>query len=274
MATQKPTWDPDQYLRHATHRTRPFLDLIARIPELPTTPPRIADIGCGPGNVTLLLTHRWPDAHITGYDDSREMLDSAQAYAGSTPGGGTLDFQHADAAHWHPHHSYDLIVSNAALHWVPGHADRFPDWTDHLTPGGTLAFQVPGNFTAPSHTLLRDLCDAPQWRDRLADPASRPASVLEPEAYLERLTGLGLHVDAWETTYMQLLHGDDPVLEWTKGTALRPALTALADDPAARDEFLTQYRDLLRKAYPPTPHGTVFPFRRLFVIARKAQSPA
>jgi trans-aconitate 2-methyltransferase len=274
MATQKPTWDPEQYLRHAIHRTRPFQELLARVPELPAARPRIADIGCGPGNVTLLLVHRWPGAHITGYDNSQEMLDAAQAYAGSTPGGGTLDFRQADATQWHPDESYDLIVSNAALQWVPGHADRFPDWVGHLTPGGTLAFQVPGNFTAPSHTLLRDLCAAPQWRERLAGPGVRPVPVLDPEAYLDRLTGLGLDVDAWETTYMQILPGDDAVLEWTKGTALRPVLTALADDPAARDEFLAQYRELLRKAYPPSPHGTVFPFRRIFVVARKAESPA
>jgi trans-aconitate 2-methyltransferase len=265
------TWDPQQYLNHAAHRTRPFHDLLGRIPEPPRAPARIADIGCGPGNVTVLLADRWPDARITGYDNSPDMLKAAQAHAGPTPGGGRLDFQEADATNWLPDETYDLIASNAALQWVRGHADRFPDWIRHLAPGGTLAFQVPGNFASPSHALLAELCDAPEWRNRLADHGRRYLHILEPAEYLDRLTALGCDVDAWETTYVQLLQGDDPVLDWTKGTALRPVLTALADDPEAREAFLARYRDLLREAYPKGPHGTVFLFRRIFVVARKAQ---
>jgi trans-aconitate 2-methyltransferase len=267
-----PTWDPHQYLRHATHRTRPFLDLLTRVAELPGgDTPRIADVGCGPGNVTTLLADRWPAARVTGLDSSREMLASAAEYAGPTPGGGTLDFRRADAAEWTPDEPYDLIVSNAALQWVPGHADRFGDWLDHVTPGGTLAFQVPGNFTAPSHALLAELCDTPQWRGRLDGHGRAYVHILTPAEYLERLTELGCEeVDVWESTYVQLLQGEDPVLEWTKGTALRPVLTALDGDPDAAREFVGQYRDLLRKAYPPGPHGTVFPFRRIFAVARTA----
>ncbi|MEU9982015.1 trans-aconitate 2-methyltransferase [Streptomyces sp. NPDC050856] len=269
-----PTWDPQQYLRHADHRTRPFLDLLARIPELPATaegrPARIADIGCGPGNVTALLADRWPDARITGFDLSREMLEQAEKYhAGTTPGGGWLDFRPADAAHWTPDGTYDLIVSNAALQWVPNHPESFPRWLDGLAPGGTLAFQVPGNFTAPSHALLGELCDAPRWRDRLAGHGRRFVHILDSADYLTRLTDLGCAVDVWETVYSQLLQGEDPVLEWVKGTALRPVLTVLDGDEEATAEFLSQYRDLLRKAYPPGPHGTVFPFRRIFAVARK-----
>ncbi|WP_333767370.1 trans-aconitate 2-methyltransferase [Streptomyces sp. IBSBF 2435] len=269
-----PTWDPHQYLRHATHRTRPFLDLLARVPGLPGgDAPHIADIGCGPGNVTALLADRWPAARITGFDSSREMLASAADRAGATAGGGSLDFRLADAAVWTPGEPYDLIVSNAALQWVPGHADRFGDWLGHLTPGGTLAFQVPGNFTAPSHALLAELCDTPQWRARLDGHGRRYVHILSPADYLERLTVLGCEVvDVWESTYVQLLEGEDPVLEWTKGTALRPVLTALEGDPAAAREFVGQYRDLLRKAYPPGLHGTVFPFRRIFAVARTAGS--
>ncbi|MBH5335190.1 trans-aconitate 2-methyltransferase [Streptomyces pactum] len=267
-----PSWDPQQYLRHAAHRTRPFLDLLARIPRLPATgrPPRIADLGCGPGNVTRLLADRWPDAHITGYDNSPEMLAEARPLAGPTPGGGHLDFRPADATDWTPDHGYDLIVSNAALQWVPGHADSFPRWIDALPPGGVLAFQVPGNFTAPSHALLGDLCDSPPWRDRLAGLGRGFVHILTPADYLERLMALGCEVDAWETTYVQLLQGQDPVLEWVKGTALRPVLTALGDDPEATEEFLAEYRDLLRKAYPAGAYGTPFPFRRIFAVARRA----
>lgn len=267
-----PTWDPQQYLRHSSHRTRPFHDLLARIPERlsGTRPPRIADLGCGPGNVTALLAGRWPNARITGFDNSPEMLARAAEYAGPTGGGGSLEFRYADAARWAPDEPYDLIVSNAALQWVPGHAESFPAWTAALAPGGVLAFQVPGNFTSPSHALLAELCHTPQWRDRLGGDGRRFAHVLEPWEYLTRLTDLGCETEAWETTYIQLLHGEDPVLDWVKGTALRPVLTALAGDESAREEFLAQYRDLLRKAYPPGPHGTVFPFRRIFAVARKA----
>jgi trans-aconitate 2-methyltransferase len=263
------TWDPDQYLRHADHRTRPFHDLLNRIPALPGNPPYIADLGCGPGNVTQLLTHRWPTAHITGLDNSPHMLTAARQHAGPTPGGGTLTFQPADAADWTPRRPYDLIVSNAALQWVPNHPQSLPTWLDTLAPGGTLALQVPGNFTAPSHALLDELCDAPQWRHRLAGHGRRYTHILEPAGYLELLSTPHTTVDAWETTYVQLLTGDDPVLSWTKGTALRPILTALADDPEATEEFTAQYRDLLRKAYPTGPHGTLFPFRRIFAIATR-----
>ncbi|MCM2579129.1 trans-aconitate 2-methyltransferase [Streptomyces meridianus] len=268
-----PTWDPQQYLRHTSHRIRPFHDLVARIPELPAhdRPARIADLGCGPGNVTALLAERWPDARITGLDNSPEMLAKASELAGPTPGGGHLEFRHGDARNWVPEESYDLIVSNAALQWVRGHDASFPDWISALTPGGTFALQIPGNFTSPSHALLGELCDSPQWRERLHDRGRRFVHILQPADYLERLVELGCEADVWETTYVQLLAGEDAVLEWVKGTALRPVLTALADDPAAREEFVAQYRELLGKAYPTSPHGTVFPFRRIFAVARKAE---
>jgi trans-aconitate 2-methyltransferase len=291
-ATPASNWDPSQYLRHAGHRTRPFLDLLARIPELPATsgvsgaggasavgggggdtarrPARIADIGCGAGNVTVLLADRWPDAHITGLDTSQEMLEAAVAgYGGPTPAGGLLEFVTGDARTWTPQEPYDLIVSNAALQWVPGHLGSFPAWVEGLAPGGTFAFQVPGNFACPSHLLLDDLRQSPRWRERLGAGAERLAGMIEPAEYLATLEGLGCVADVWETTYLQLLTGEDPVLDWTKGTALRPVLTALADDPEAAADFTREYRDLLREAYPPGPHGTVFPFRRIFAVAHK-----
>lgn len=258
------SWDPQQYLRHADHRTRPFHDLLARIGPLPhESAPRIADLGCGAGNVTALLGHRWPGARITGYDSSPRMLERARTHAGPL-----LDFAEADAASWEPTETYDLIVSNALLQWVPGHTARFPHWLDALAPGGTLAFQVPGNFDAPSHTLMRELAGSPRWHDRLGGLLRHADAVHSPTAYLDHLTAPGRTVDVWETTYLHLLQGEDPVLDWVKGTGLRPVLDALADDPEARDAFLTEYRDLLRTAYPAYPHGTVFPFRRIFAVAR------
>ena len=273
MSATAPTWDPAQYLRHAGHRARPFADLLARVPDLPagpaSTPPRVADLGCGPGNVTTLLAGRWPTARVTGYDNSAEMLARAEEHAGPTPGGGRLDFAHADARTWTPAEPHDLIISNATLQWVPGHVERFADWIAALRPGGTFAFQVPGNFDAPSHRLMRDLAGSPRWEDRLAGTLRHDDAVLTPGAYLERLTGLGCTADVWETTYLHLLTGDDPVLDWVKGTGLRPVLTALDDDPEARDAFVEEYRTALREAYPPGPHGTPFPFRRVFAVATK-----
>lgn len=269
MSATAPTWDPAQYLRHAGHRARPFTDLLAQVPELPARPPRIADLGCGPGNVTALLAGRWPTARITGLDNSPEMLERAQEHAGPTPGGGRIVFAHADARTWTPAEPYDLIVSNATLQWVPGHVERFADWITGLAPGGTLAFQVPGNFAAPSHRLMRELAGSPRWRDRLAGTLRHDDAVLTPEAYLARLTGLGCTADVWETTYVHLLTGEDAVLDWVKGTGLRPVLTALDDEPEARDAFVAEYRDALRAAYPPGAHGTPFPFRRVFAVATK-----
>ncbi|MER5752255.1 trans-aconitate 2-methyltransferase [Streptomyces sp. NPDC002088] len=269
MPATSPVWDPAQYLRHAGHRARPFADLLARVPDLPAGPPRIADLGCGPGNVTAVLAERWPTARITGYDNSAEMLARAEAYAGPTPGGGRLDFAHADVGTWTPTETYDLIISNATLQWVPGHIDRFGDWLAALAPGGTFAFQVPGNFDAPSHRLMRALAHSARWKDRLAETLRHDDAVLAPETYLERLADLGCTADVWETTYVHLLAGEDPVLDWVKGTGLRPVLTALAEDLEAREEFVAEYRAALREAYPAGTHGTPFPFRRIFAVARK-----
>ncbi|WP_340378314.1 trans-aconitate 2-methyltransferase [Streptomyces sp. SS7] len=262
--TTNPSWNPAQYLRHAGHRARPFHDLLARVPDLPGDPPRIADLGCGPGNVTAVLADRWPAARITGYDNSPQMLADAAAHAGPR-----LDFAHADLTTWTPGETYDLLISNAALHWVPGHLDALPAWLDGLAPGGTLAFQVPHNTDAPLHALMRALAGTPRWKDRLTHVLRPADSVHAPGVYLDRLARLGCATDVWTTTYHHVLTGEDPVLDWVKGTGLRPALDALADDPEARDAFVTEYRDLLREAYPPAPYGTVLPFRRLFAVATK-----
>lgn len=263
-----PVWNPRQYLRHAGHRARAFADLLSRVPDLPAERPRIADLGCGPGNATRLLADRWPAARITGLDNSAEMLAGAAALAGPTPGGGHLDFAPADITAWEPTEPYDLIVSNAALQWVPGHEDRLPVWVDALTPGGVLAFQVPGNFDSPSHRLLRELAAAPHRSTRL-EGVLRHDVVPAPAAYLELLVSLGCEADVWETTYQQVLQGEDAVLGWVKGTGLRPVLTALGEHGREAEDFIEEYRQALRRTYPPTPHGTFFPFRRVFAVARK-----
>ncbi|KRV48846.1 trans-aconitate methyltransferase [Wenjunlia vitaminophila] len=261
------TWDPGQYLRHAGNRSRPFYDLVARIPPLPGgDTPRVTDLGCGPGNLTASLLDRWPAARITGVDSSAEMLTAAEHLAGPTARSGSLHLTQADIATWTPDAPHDLILSNAALQWVPDHWTLFPAWVAGLRPGGVLALQMPGNFTSPSHTLLFDVANRPHWRRRLAHATGPTDRVLTPEQYLRRLSALGCDVDVWETTYLHVLQGDNPVLDWVRGTALRPVLDALPD-PADQQAFLEEYGELLRAAYPPEPFGTVLPFRRVFAVA-------
>ncbi|MEU4115133.1 methyltransferase domain-containing protein [Kitasatospora sp. NPDC028055] len=256
-----PVWDPAQYLRFADERTRPLRELLARVPALPNEPaPTVLDIGCGPGNSTAVLRERWPKARLTGLDNSAPMLAAAR-----TDGEPTADYLLADARDYDPAPAApDLIASNATLQWVDGHLAVLARWAAALGPGGVVAVQVPGNFEAPSHTLLADLRRSARWRDALGADAVR-GGVHPPGRYLDVLAGAGCAADVWETTYCTLLPGPDPVLEWVKGTALRPVLGRLTD-PADRAAFLAEYGRLLREAYPAGPYGTVFPFRRIFAV--------
>lgn len=251
-------WDPAQYGVFGDERARPFTELAGRLGGDP--PARVADLGCGSGELTATLAARWPDAVIDALDASPEMIAAARAH--EIPG--RLAFRVADVASWEPARPLDLVISNAVLQWVPEHLDLLPRWIRALAPGGRLAFQVPGNFGAPSHVLLREMGRSERWAGRLAH-LQRDAPVLDAAGYVDLLARLGCAVDAWETTYAQVLHGEDPVLEWVKGSALRPVLTALS--PAEAEEFLAEYGERLRRAYPTAPYGTVFPFRRIFVIA-------
>ncbi|HEY4025097.1 MAG TPA: trans-aconitate 2-methyltransferase [Candidatus Dormibacteraeota bacterium] len=251
-------WDPEQYRRFAGERSRPFFDLTGRVGA--GRPRSVVDLGCGTGALTATLAERWPEAQVEGLDSSAEMI--AEAARRTIPG--RLHFALGDLREWRPDAALDVVVSNAALQWVQDHVSLLEGWVEALAPGGWLAFQVPGNDRSPSHVLLDELREAPRWRDRLREAAPGPR-VLEPAEYLACLTGLGCVVDAWETTYLHVLRGADPVLEWVKGTALRPVLTTL--DPGEQREFLAEYATRLREAYPAQPFGTVLPFRRLFVVA-------
>ncbi|WP_245651544.1 trans-aconitate 2-methyltransferase [Streptosporangium amethystogenes] len=242
------------YGRYADERSRPFFDLVSRITV--ANPGYVVDAGCGTGGLTAELARRWPDARVHGFDSSPAMIEKA-------PAGGSLSFSVEDVTRWRPERPVDVIVSNAVLHWVPDHRELLPRWMEALAPGGRLAFQVPGNFDAPSHALVRELCRT-RWRDRLGDLA-RPSPVDDPAGYHDLLARPGCRVDAWETTYLHVLPGDDAVLSWITGTALRPMLDRL--DPAEATGFLADCAALLREAYPRGPHGTVFPFRRIFVVA-------
>jgi len=257
MEMAMPAWDPQQYARYSGERSRPFLELIARIDH--AEPASVVDLGCGNGELTAILAGRWPRAEIVGIDSSPDML----AKAPTRPG---LEFALGDIAEWRADRPIDVIVSNAALQWVSGHLDLLPGFIDALTAGGIFAFQVPGNFGMPSHTILAELRQSPRWRDKLGGDAVLAGS-REPAEYLARLAGLGCSVDAWETTYLHVLPGEDAVLEWVKGSALRPVFDRL--DAAESAEFLEQYGAALRAVYPKREYGTVFPFRRIFAVARK-----
>jgi trans-aconitate 2-methyltransferase len=253
-------WDPAQYQRFSDERARPFVELLSRVAA--PDPAYVVDLGCGSGDLTATLLERWPRALVEGVDSSAEMMADAERHA--IPG--RLEFTCADVREWRPERPVDVILANAVLQWVPGHVDLLTRWVEAIPAGGWLAFQVPGNFGAPSHRILADLVRSPRWRERLGDEADR-LGVHEPAEYLTHLAALGCGVDAWETTYLHVLVGPDPVLEWTKGTTLRPVLSTLEDQE--REAFLADYAPRLRGAYPEREFGTVFPFRRLFVVARR-----
>jgi trans-aconitate 2-methyltransferase len=258
-------WDPAQYLHFADERSRPFYDLAARIGA--TTPGHVVDLGCGPGQLTASLAARWPQAEVLGIDSSAEMIVAAQQADYGAAGGGQLSFVVGDVSDWEPARPPDVIISNAVLQWVPKHMELLPRWADYLAPGGWLAFQLPGNFDQPNHAVLRELASSARWREQLAGvELNRQAG--DPGQYLDLLARLGLRVDAWETTYLHVLQGPDPVTDWYKGTGLRPVLAAL--DAAQAQEFLAQYSRQVQEHYPAAPYGTVLPFRRVFVVAQRS----
>lgn len=255
-------WDPQRYLTYADERGRPFVDLVARIDA--AEPRTVVDLGCGPGNLTVLLAERWPSADVTGIDSSEAMIRTAE----EGPAGEQVAFDVADLRDWLAAvtpGSVDVLVSNATLQWLPGHLDLMPALVAALAPGGWLAFQVPGNADQPTTTIREDLAAEPPYDVHTAGAATVAAH--DAATYLRALQGLGCAVDAWETTYLHVLQGPDPVFTWVSGTGARPTLQALPDDlrPAFEDEF----RARLRAAYPDDGDGVVMPFRRIFVVARK-----
>ncbi len=253
-------WDPAQYFKFADHRLRPAVDLLSRIDI--ESPSVVYDLGAGGGNVTELLAMRWPDARIIGVDNSEEMLRQAAERAPN------IEWEVGDIGSWQPEQPAELIFTNAALHWITGHEDLFTRLMSSLDDDGILAVQMPRNFGAPSHTSMAEAAAAGPWRETL-EPLLRPAPVEPPEFYIELLTPLAKSLDVWETEYMQVLSGENPVKEWTKGTWLRPLLDALKEPE--RSEFESTYAALVAAAYPKQKDGTtVFPFKRLFIVAVKA----
>jgi trans-aconitate 2-methyltransferase len=223
----------------------------------------IADLGCGAGNLTRTLAERWPAAQVVGVDNSAEMLEQARPLV--MPG--RLSFTLADIASWSPDQPVDLLVSNAALHWVPHHDLLVPHLVKLLSSEGILAVQMPYHFQNPAHLAIEETKADPRWRQSLEGIGLHQHSVMPLTWYVDRLYDLGLTVDAWHTTYIHVLSGEDPVLEWFKGTALRPLLKVL--EPQAKIEFLHDIGERFKGAYPPRGGVTLLPFPRLFFVAAR-----
>jgi trans-aconitate 2-methyltransferase len=255
-----PTWNSDQYLKFANERTQPAVDLAARVDV--AAPQRAIDLGCGPGNSTAVLANRWPAAKLAGLDNSAAMLVSARKNLPAAQwieGDITTWTAGAAAA------SFDVVFANASLHWVPAHTIILPQLLAAVAPGGALAFQVPANFDAPPHRLMRELGSSEAWRPHFAPPP-REWHAHTPEFYYDTLAPLAARVELWSTDYIHVLTGVDGIVEWYRGTGLRPWLDALPDEPT-RNRFLADYRALLAPHFPSRSDGRIlFPFRRLFVI--------
>jgi trans-aconitate 2-methyltransferase len=256
-------WDPHQYLKFSDHRLRPALELLERVPL--TAPETIYDLGCGAGNLTRLIAERWQTATVYGLDNSKEMLEKAAKETDK------VQWVEADIRTWSPAQPPDLIYSNAALHWVEKHRELFPRLVGLLKAGGCLAVQMPLSFPMPSHRLMREtLANGGPNGSPIASETFRQAIVREwvesAATYYDLLASHTQQLDIWETEYLQVLSGNDPVLEWVKGTGLRPILNGL--DASERDLFLAEYTRRLREAYPMRADGhTLYPFRRLFMVA-------
>jgi len=251
-------WNPQQYLKFSGHRLRPAVDLLMRIPDFPAR--SAADLGAGAGNVTRLIKERWPDAAVVGVEGSAEMVAAGKKAAPE------VEWLHQDLGSWQPAEKSDLIYSNAALHWLPDHAGLFPSLMQMVKPGGILAVQMPRNFGAPSHLLIAETALNGPWRGQVEHLVT-PPPVQEPALYHGLLAPQSENIDIWETEYLQVLEGENPVKEWTKGTWLKPLLDALEEPERSR--FEARYAELVARAYPPRADGrTLFPFRRLFIVAR------
>lgn len=258
-------WDPAQYLRFSDQRLRPALDLLGQVPL--TAPPLVVDLGCGAGNVTAILKQRFASAEVTGVDSDAAMLAKARAAAPA------CRFEPGDFATWcpsgrpagQPPTAPDLIFSNAALHWVGGHAALFPRLMALLAPGGVLAVQMPAMHDAPFRRLQYTVAAQGPWAARLADHASSPP-ILDAAEYWDLLRPLAAKLDIWETTYLHPLTGEDAVVEWAAGSSLRPFLEPL--EPRQQAAFRHAYAAALRPHYPRRADGTtLLPFRRLFLLA-------
>lgn len=252
-----PAWDAGLYLKFSSERTQPSVDLARRI-EL-DAPASIVDLGCGPGNSTAVLRRRWPTARLLGIDQSATMIQAARQ---DDPAG---DWLVADLVTWRPASPVDLVFSNAVLQWVPKHEDVVPRLLSFVSPGGALAVQIPAHFDSPVHRTLLSVAGDPRWTARM-DGARGALTVERPTFYYRCLRPLASRVVMWETTYLHVLESARQIVEWFKGTGLRPFLAPL--EPAEQAAFIQAFQAELEEAYPLQADSSVlFPFPRLFFVA-------
>jgi trans-aconitate 2-methyltransferase len=256
-------WNPALYTRFEDERTRPAVDLLARVAL--DRPALAIDLGCGPGNSTALIAARFPDAEVVGLDTSPAMLEAARK---RLPG---ARFEQADAATWVPARAPDLIFANAVLHWLPDHASLLPRLLGHLAPGGVLAVQMPDNLAEPSHRLMREVAASGPWAGAIGDPAvaGRLGRMLTPAAYYDALAPLSPEVDAWRTAYHHRMEGAAAIVAWVSATGLKPFIDPLTDEQRAG--YLAAFEAEIDRAYPPRADGRrLLAFPRVFIVARKA----
>jgi trans-aconitate 2-methyltransferase len=261
-----PTWSPDQYLKFAEERTRPCRELAARI-EVPIVR-RIIDLGCGPGNSTEVLAARWPDAEITGLDNSVEMIATARKMQPAR------SWMIGEIANWASSTNgtggggkFEIVFSNAALQWLPDHAALYPKLLEHVSPGGAFAAQIPANFDALAHVIMRDIAKLPAWHVRFPVGSLREWQAHDPAFYYDVLAPHAARIDLWETEYLHVMPDARALVEFYKGSGMRPFLDLLPND-TERKQFTKEYLERIRVAYPRRPDGRVlFPFRRLFFVA-------
>lgn len=257
MSRSVSAWSPGQYLKFEDERTRPAAELLARVPL--ERPKRVLDVGCGPGNSTELLAARFPQAEIVGLDSSPEMIATARKRLPSA------EFIVADIHDYAPKTPFDLIFANAVFQWVPDHLDVVARLFATCPPGGAIALQVPDNLNEPTHMLMAAVARGGPWKEKFAKPIPR-GPIPPPSAWYDRLGPLASSVDVWHTVYHHVLAEPAAIVEWVKGTGLRPWLDRL--DEAERDAYLAAYTERIAESYPPLCDGKVMlRFPRLFVVA-------
>jgi trans-aconitate 2-methyltransferase len=253
-------WNPQLYRRFEAERTRPAADLLARV-DL-AAPQHVFDLGCGPGNSTELLAARWPQAEVVGTDNSEAMLASARERLPR------LRFELSDIASWQPAQAADLVYANAALQWVGDHAALFPRLFATLAPGGVLAVQMPDNLDSPGHLAMREVAALPAYAAAIGDADRVRSRVLPPEGYYDLLSRGAAHVDVWRTTYHHPMQSPRAIVDWLRGTGLRPYLDPLSEP--LRAAFLDDYERRIDAAYPVRSDGLrLLAFPRLFIIATR-----
>jgi trans-aconitate 2-methyltransferase len=260
MAAFFMTWDPAQYEKFKKERARPFFDLLAQLDDI--APRTVVDIGCGTGEPTAELAKKWLQAQVVGVDNSPEMLEKSKAHASER-----LRFELAEMERWAPERPVDLLISNSAFHWLKPHEEQIKRLASFVAAGGTFAFQAPNQYREPSHMIIQEVRNAPEWRPIIGS-ATSDGYLAEPQWYLNTLRAMGFAPRVWETIYYQVLEGENAALEWVKGTALRGVLAKL--DFEQQKRFLAQCAAKFSTAYPRTESGTLFPYRRLFVTAKQA----